>query len=160
MVRSEALDTCALNEDLALARIDAAAAEGDVISAASVLDQLNHANRSVHIGHMTAAIRGSDNAARLLYRSLLDMGLQPNVVTFTCLATKNHLLTSCCKFTRRCANSESRLTKCSQRVLRKPRAAGTSTKLYKPSAACRTARGRSSSTRGFPKVASSALNAE
>ncbi|CAE7390541.1 FCA [Symbiodinium natans] len=53
---------------------------------------MNRSHLSMHVGHVTAAIRAcwnsegrSDNAARMLYSFMLDIGLEPNIVTFTCL---------------------------------------------------------------------------
>ncbi|CAE7260196.1 PPR4 [Symbiodinium natans] len=91
-VWAEAQACCELDQPLAAARIDAAASVGDVQTAAFVLDRMNRSGVSVNIAHVTSAIRAcweteghGHNAARFLYQLLLDLGLKPNVVTFTCL---------------------------------------------------------------------------
>ena len=80
------------NVVLAAARIDAAAMEGDVEAAATVLDYMNKTGIPIDIGHINSAIRacwGSDgcshNAAKYLFQLLLDLELQPDIVTFTCV---------------------------------------------------------------------------
>ncbi|CAE7479577.1 PPR4 [Symbiodinium sp. CCMP2456] len=90
---TEALQTCPLNEVLAGARLDAAAIEGDVETAAEVLDLLNHTSGvRTDVAHVTSAIRAcweaegrSHHAAKFLFQHLLDLGLQPNIVAYTCL---------------------------------------------------------------------------
>ncbi|CAE7355725.1 PPR4 [Symbiodinium microadriaticum] len=90
---SEALSTCPLNEVLAGARIDAAAVAGDVKTAAEVLDLINHTSGiRTDVAHITSAIRAcweaegqSHHAATYLFQYLLDLGLEPNIATYTCL---------------------------------------------------------------------------
>ena len=89
----EARGSCELNEALAAARIDAAADEGDVESAAGVLDELiNTKNCEVDLGHFTSAIHAcataqhsSHNAALFLFDRLLEMRLEPDVAAFSAL---------------------------------------------------------------------------
>ena len=90
---TEALHTCPLDEVLAGARLDAAAMEGDVETAAEVLDLLNHTSGArADVAHVTSAIRAcweaqgrSHNAAKFLFQHMLDLGLQPNIAAYTCL---------------------------------------------------------------------------
>ena len=90
---TEALQTCPLDEVLAGARLDAAAIEGDVETAAEVLDQLNHTSGvTTNVAHITSAIRAcwaaegrSHNAAKFLFQHMLDLDLQPNIAAYTCL---------------------------------------------------------------------------
>ena len=88
----DARSNCPLDAALAPARIDAAAAEGDVQAAAEILDEMNRTGVQIDIGHVTSAIRAcweaegtSYNAAEFLLNMSLEMGLQPNIVTFTAL---------------------------------------------------------------------------
>ena len=53
---AEAMETCTLNEPLALSRIDAASVEGDVSTAASILDQMKAARVDIEIPHINSAI--------------------------------------------------------------------------------------------------------
>mmetsp|Transcript_52419 Transcript_52419/g.122299 ORF Transcript_52419/g.122299 Transcript_52419/m.122299 type:complete len:356 (-) Transcript_52419:95-1162(-) len=89
---AEATKTCPLEVPLAAARIDAAAAEGDIEAAAQVLDQMTRDGVSIDVAHITSAIRAcwrssgnGHNAAMFLYKLMLDLNLQPNVATFSCL---------------------------------------------------------------------------
>ena len=89
---ANATRSCALDELLAAARIDAAAAEGDIRTAAEVLDLMNRTGVQINIAHITSAIRAcweapgsGHNAAEYLFNLLLERGLQPNVVMFTSL---------------------------------------------------------------------------
>ncbi|CAE7644367.1 PPR4, partial [Symbiodinium sp. CCMP2456] len=89
---TEAMRECELDALLAAARISAAAAEGDVQTAATVLDQMNNSCVSINVGHLSAAIRacwqaeGSHhNAAKYLFSLHKELDLQPNVITFACL---------------------------------------------------------------------------
>ena len=84
---------CEVNEPLAAARIDAAAEEGDVQSALLVLDDMFQKNISVNIAHITSAIRACWTAGGVSYKTAdrlfslsLSLGLEPNIVTFACLA--------------------------------------------------------------------------
>ncbi|CAE7526173.1 PPR4 [Symbiodinium sp. CCMP2592] len=88
----EARSNCLLDEPLAAARIDAAAAEGDIQVAAEILDEMNRTGVRINIAHVTSAIRAcweaagsSHNAAEFLLNMSLELGLQPNIATFTCL---------------------------------------------------------------------------
>ena len=83
---------CDLDSPLAAARISAAAAEGDVQTAAQVLDEMNESGIAINVGHVSASIRacwraeGSHhNAAKYLFDLHKELGLQPNVITFACL---------------------------------------------------------------------------
>mmetsp|Transcript_5011 Transcript_5011/g.10199 ORF Transcript_5011/g.10199 Transcript_5011/m.10199 type:complete len:345 (-) Transcript_5011:87-1121(-) len=86
----EASRSLGLNPPLALARIDAAAVEGDVEMAAAVLDSLKQAD--INIAHITAAIRacweanGTNwRAAEYLLNLAFTLDLQPDIATFSCL---------------------------------------------------------------------------
>ena len=88
----EARSSCPLDEPLAAARIDAAAAEGDVQAAAEMLDEMSRTGVRINIAHVTSAIRAcweaegsSYNAAKFLLDMSLEMGLEPNIATFTSL---------------------------------------------------------------------------
>ena len=90
---AEAKQSMKINEIMAAARIEAAAAHGDVETAAKVLDEMSSAALSIDTLHVTSAIRAcweakghGHNAATFLFQLLLDSGLEPNIVTFTCLA--------------------------------------------------------------------------
>ena len=83
---------CEINEPLAAARIDAAAEEGDFESALVVLNEMNQTKVSINIAHITSAIRACWEAGGISYKTaerLLNLcpvlGLEPNIVTFTCL---------------------------------------------------------------------------
>ena len=87
---AQARKVCPLDEPLAAARIDAAAAEGDIRCAAELLDEMNRTRVKINIAHVTSAIRAcweaegsSYTAAEYLLNMSLDMGLQPNIATFT-----------------------------------------------------------------------------
>ncbi|CAE7382562.1 FCA [Symbiodinium necroappetens] len=88
----DAMRECELDAALAAVRISAAAAEGDVQTAATVLDQMNVSGVAINVGHLSAAIRacweaeGSHhNAAKYLFNLHKELDLQPNVITFACL---------------------------------------------------------------------------
>ena len=68
------------------------AAEGGVQSAAEMLDEMNRTSVQTNIAHVTSAIRAcreaegsSYNAAKFLLDMSLEMGLEPNIATFTSL---------------------------------------------------------------------------
>ena len=89
---AEAKKTMKIDELMTAARIEAAAAEGDVETAAQVLDEMTHSSLEIDTLHVTAAIRACweargkrHNAAKWLYQLLPKFGLEPNIVTFTCL---------------------------------------------------------------------------
>ena len=88
----EAKSSMKIDELMAAARIEAAAAEGDVETAATVLDDMSRSAVEIDALHVTSAIRACweapgrrHSAAKCLYQLLLDRGLTPNIVTFTCL---------------------------------------------------------------------------
>ena len=95
---AEACETCQLNEPLALARIDAASFEGDVETAARVLDQMSKLRVGIEVPHINAAIHTcaaaegcAHNAAKFLFDMLLnDLELEPNIITFTSLMEAYH----------------------------------------------------------------------
>ena len=83
---------CDMNEPLTAARIDAAAEEGDVESALLVLNNMTQTNVSINIAHVTNAIRACWTAGGVKYRTAehlfnltARLGLEPNIVTFSCL---------------------------------------------------------------------------
>ncbi|CAE7600949.1 PPR4 [Symbiodinium sp. CCMP2456] len=84
--------TCELDEYLAGARIFAAAAHGDVPTAASILDEMNKTGVQKSVWHINSAIRAcweaegkNDNAADFLFQYLRSLGLEPDDITYTCL---------------------------------------------------------------------------
>ncbi|CAE7934573.1 PPR4, partial [Symbiodinium necroappetens] len=88
----QALESFPLNEVLAAARIDAAAAEGDVQAAAQILDDMDKEGVKINIAHINSAIRtcwnakgASHSAAKYLFDLIPGLGLTPDIVTFTCL---------------------------------------------------------------------------
>ena len=89
----EAMETCDLSEPLALARIAAAAEEGNVSEAAQVLDLLNNtAWLRVNVQHVSSAIRScwgwgktEHRAAKYFYKLLPDFEILPNIIVFTAL---------------------------------------------------------------------------
>ncbi|CAE7560212.1 unnamed protein product [Symbiodinium microadriaticum] len=86
----EATRMVQINVPLAAARIAAAAADGDVLAAAAVLDHMNQTGVPIGIGHISSAIRAcwgskdSHKPARYLFQLLLDLDLEPDIITFTC----------------------------------------------------------------------------
>ncbi|CAE7920094.1 PPR4 [Symbiodinium sp. KB8] len=87
-----ALESYPLNEVLAAARIDAAAAEGDVQAAAQMLDDMDRESVKINIAHINSAIRTCWNAegamhsaAKYLFDLIPGLCLTPDIVTFTCL---------------------------------------------------------------------------
>ena len=88
----EAKASMKIDELMAEARIEAAAAEGDVPTAAQLLDDMSGSGLEISTLHVTSAIRACwkapgkrQAAAKCLYQLLLDRDLAPNIVTFTCL---------------------------------------------------------------------------
>lgn len=86
------MEACELDAALATARISAAAAEGDIETAAAILDQMNDTGIAIGITHVSAAIRACwvadgnhHNAAKYLFQLVKQRNLQPNVITFACL---------------------------------------------------------------------------
>ena len=92
LIWGEAMSTCGLDAIIASARIRAAAEEGDVIGAATVLDDMKRSGVDVDIGHVTSAIRAcgaaggqNHNAAKYFFYSVLpEFKLQPNIITMNC----------------------------------------------------------------------------
>ena len=89
---AEAVNTCELDPALAAARISAAAAEGDLETAAAVLDQMNDTGIAIDVSHISSAIRACwqaegnhTNAAKYLFQLLKALDLKPNIVTFASL---------------------------------------------------------------------------
>lgn len=90
---AEAMETCDLSEPLALARIAAAAEEGNVSEAAQVLDLLNNtAWLRVNVQHVSSAIRScwgwgktEHRAAKYFYKLLPVFEIIPNIIVFTAL---------------------------------------------------------------------------
>ncbi|CAE7268322.1 unnamed protein product [Symbiodinium sp. CCMP2456] len=89
---AEAKQSMNIDEVMACARIEAAADQGDIETAARVLDELRSYAVEMDTLHVTSAIRAcrnaegcNHNAATFLYRLLLDSGLEPDIVTFTCV---------------------------------------------------------------------------
>ena len=89
---AEANSTVQIDAPLAGARIDAAAAAGDVAAAAEVLDQMNRTGPEIEVQHVTSAIHAcwqakgnGHHAAKFLFQMMLDLGLSPNIATMTCL---------------------------------------------------------------------------
>ena len=92
-VWSEARQTLELDVPMAGARIAAAGRAGDVETAAVVLDEMNQSRLEIQTTHVSSAIRACwgasgqhHNAAKYLFNLMLNLDLQPNIVTFTNLA--------------------------------------------------------------------------
>ena len=92
-VWAEALEVCGLDMVLALARIAAAADEGDIEGAAEVLDKAEASGIPLEGPLLNTAIRTCwgpgnyrDKAARYFYGLFAKRGLVPNIVTFAALA--------------------------------------------------------------------------
>ena len=90
---AEAMEVCELNIVLASARMAAAADEGDIEGAATLLDQVNASGIPFDTSLVNSAIRtcwGStkyrDKAARYFYGLFAQFELVPTVVTFATLA--------------------------------------------------------------------------
>ena len=88
----DALEQCELSLLLASARIHAAADEGDVESAAEMLDLLSTNKLKVDVIAITSAIRSCwgwgknrHRAAKYFFDLLPSFSLKPNIVTFTSL---------------------------------------------------------------------------
>lgn len=96
-VYERALKALKLSEILAAARINAAADEGDVNAAAAVLEEMENASLAINVAHVSSAIRAchgwgknGHKAAKYLFRLLPRLGLEPNIVLFTCLVRAYH----------------------------------------------------------------------
>ena len=66
--------------------------QGDIETAAQVLDQMNSSGVEINVGHITSAMRAcweasgsTHHAADFLFGLLLDLELQPDIAVFTCL---------------------------------------------------------------------------
>ncbi|CAE7230556.1 PPR4 [Symbiodinium pilosum] len=88
----EATDMLELDEVMAASRIHAAAMEGDIQTAAEVLDSMNKSGVEINIAHITSAIRAcwqaegqSWRAAQYLFNVSRDLGLEAEAPMFTCL---------------------------------------------------------------------------
>lgn len=88
----EALSKNIVNQIVAGARIDAAADDGDIKQAATVLDHMQDNGLEIRTLHVNSAIRscwgvGKNNAAaaRYIFDLLPGMGLKPDIVSFTTL---------------------------------------------------------------------------
>ncbi len=91
-VWAEALETGHLDPVLASARIAAAADQGDVETAAEVLDLMEAKGVPINELHMSSAIRAcwgwghqSYKAAKYFYELCPRLGVKPNLIVFTCL---------------------------------------------------------------------------
>ncbi|CAE7530084.1 unnamed protein product [Symbiodinium natans] len=91
-VWQEARAAYRMDETMAAARLVAAADEGDIRTAAEVLDEMVQMNLSADVGHFTSALRACTaaehkayNAAMFLFNSMLNMSLTPDVQVFTAL---------------------------------------------------------------------------
>lgn len=89
---NDSLGCCKLNEILALGRITAAADEGDVETAAEVLDLMNSTGVAIRTNHLSSAIRAcwgwgksQHKAARYFFDLFDKLGVEPNVISFTTL---------------------------------------------------------------------------
>ena len=88
----EALSKKMVNRIVASARIDAAADDGDVEKAATVLDYMQNNSLEIGLLHINSAVRSSWGmgknsaaAARYFFDLLPEMGLRPDLVSFTTL---------------------------------------------------------------------------
>ena len=86
----EALSKNMVNQIVAGARIDAAADDGDMTQAATVLDHMQDNGLEIRTLHVNSAIRscwgmGQNNAAaaRYFFGLLPKMGLKPDIISFT-----------------------------------------------------------------------------
>ena len=89
---AEALETNIMDIPLAAARIDAAAEEGDIVSAAQVLDNMTKQQLQPNLAHFTSAVRAcvsaqgvSHNAANFLLLKVEEQGMAPDLIFFTAL---------------------------------------------------------------------------
>ena len=89
---AEALNSCGLSIVLASARISAAADAGDVEAAAGVLDLMESKGTPINVLHISSAMRACwgqgkkrHKAAKYLYDLCPRLGLEPDLVLFTCL---------------------------------------------------------------------------
>jgi len=88
-----AIKKCNINDVLAASRINAAADEGDVETAAAVLDLMQDKGIPIKKYHLASAIRAcwgfgnkQHQAAKYFFQLSPELGLKPNIVTFTSLA--------------------------------------------------------------------------
>ena len=83
---------CKLDKQLALTGIHAAAAQGDVLRASELLDEMQQKGLQIGVQHITSAIRACweasgnrHNAAKHLWQFMMQLDLQPDIAAFTCL---------------------------------------------------------------------------
>ena len=88
----EARRVCKLDKQMALTGIQAAAARGDVLRASELLDEMQQKGLQIGVQHITSAIRacweasGSrHNAAKHLWEFMLQLDVEPSIITFSCL---------------------------------------------------------------------------
>ena len=88
-----AMNKCKLDEVLAASRISAAADEGDVETAAVVLDLMQDKGVPIKKFHLASAIRAcwgfgnkQHQAAKYFFQLSPKLGIEPNIVTFSTLA--------------------------------------------------------------------------
>ncbi|CAE7230362.1 nipblb, partial [Symbiodinium sp. CCMP2456] len=93
-VWKEARKSYRMDETMAAARLVAAADEGDIRTAADILDEMVRMDLVVDVGHFTSALRAcataensGHNAAVFLFDTLLNMSLTPDVQVFTALVS-------------------------------------------------------------------------
>ena len=87
----EALRTCGMTSVIAAARIRAAASEGDIVTAARILDDVRRASLEINVVHMNSALRAcwaadgkSFNAAKFLFYNVsASLDLRPDKITLT-----------------------------------------------------------------------------
>ena len=85
---AEAREACDLTDVLAAARIDAAAAERDVETAAEILDEMNRTGVNINIAHIRACWQASGSrhsAAKFIFRFSRGLDLQPNIANYSAL---------------------------------------------------------------------------
>ena len=92
-VWDEVIKNCNINDVLAASRINAAADEGDVRTAAEVLDLMQDKGVPIKKYHLSSAIRAcwgfgnkQHQAAKYFFQLSPQLGLEPDIVTFTSLA--------------------------------------------------------------------------
>ncbi|OLP90022.1 Nipped-B-like protein B [Symbiodinium microadriaticum] len=93
-VWKEARKSYRMDETMAAARLVAAADEGDIRTAADILDEMVRMDLVVDVGHFTSALRAcataensGHHAAVYLFDTLLNMSLTPDVQVFTALVS-------------------------------------------------------------------------
>ena len=93
-VWKEARQSYRLDETMAAARLVAAADEGDIRTAADILDEMVRMDLVVDVGHFTSALRACTtaessgyNVAVFLFDTMCNMSLTPDVQVFTALVS-------------------------------------------------------------------------